>query len=96
MKSTNIMNGIRVRRSERCNAAVQPVNMKNRKFTTMDIYPTVLASIGAKIDGERLGLGTNLFSDVPTLAEEYGYEQMFAELNKRSRFYDNTILYPEK
>ena len=78
------------------NAAVQPVNMKNRKFTTMDIYPTVLASIGAKIDGERLGLGTNLFSDVPTLAEEYGYEQMFAELNKRSRFYDNTILYPEK
>ena len=78
------------------NAAVQPVNMKNRKCTTMDIYPTVLASIGAKIDGERLGLGTNLFSDVPTLAEEYGYEQMFAELNKRSRFYDNTILYPEK
>ena len=78
------------------NAAVQPVNMKNRKFTTMDIYPTVLASIGAKIDGERLGLGTNLFSDVPTLAEEYGYEQLFAELNKKSRFYDNNILYPNK
>lgn len=78
------------------NAAIQPVNMKNRKFTTMDIYPTVLAAIGAKIDGERLGLGTNLFSDMSTIAEEYGYEEMFAELNKRSRFYDNNILYPEK
>lgn len=78
------------------NAAAEPVNMKNRKFTTMDIYPTTLAAAGAKIDGERLGLGTNLFSDMPTIAEEYGYEEMFAELNKRSRFYDNYILYPEK
>jgi len=78
------------------NPAVHPVNMKNRKFTTMDFYPTMLAAIGADIDGERLGLGTNLFSDVPTIAEEYGYDVMFAELNKRSRFYDNNILYPEK
>lgn len=78
------------------NAAMQPVNMKNRKFTTMDMYPTMLAAMGAEIEGERLGLGTNLFSDVPTLAEKYGYEEMFAELNKRSGFYDNNILYPKK
>lgn len=78
------------------NAKVQPVKMKNRKFTTLDIFPTVLGSLGARIEGERLGIGTNLFSDVPTLAEEYGYEELFAELNKRSRFYDNNILYPKK
>ena len=72
------------------------MNEKNRKFTTMDIYPTVLAGIGAKIDGDRLGMGTNLFSDVPTIAEEYGYEEMFTELNKKSGFYDTNILYPEK
>lgn len=78
------------------NAAVAPVKEKNRKFTTMDIYPTVLAGIGAKIEGNRLGMGTNLFSDVPTIAEEYGYEEMFAELNKKSGFYDTNILYPEK
>ncbi len=78
------------------NAAVQPASMKNRKFTTMDMYPTILAAMGAKIDGERLGLGTNLFSDVPTLAEKYGYEELFAELNKKSRFYDNNILYPNR
>ena len=76
------------------NAKAEPVNRTNRKFTTLDIYPTVLASLGAQIEGERLGIGTNLFSDVPTLAEEYGYETLFSELNKQSRFYDNHILYP--
>lgn len=76
------------------NAKAEPVNMKNRQFTTLDMFPTVLASLGVKIEGERLGIGTNLFSDVPTLAEKYGYEELFAELNKKSRFYDNNILYP--
>lgn len=78
------------------NTEAEPVSMINRKFTTLDIFPTVLASLGAEIGGERLGLGTNLFSDVPTLAETYGYEELFAELNKKSRFYDNNILYPKK
>lgn len=29
-----------------------------------------------------------------TLAERYGYEYLFGEMNKKSRFYDHTILYP--
>ena len=78
------------------NTEVEPVSEINRKFTTLDMFPTVLASLGAEIGGERLGLGTNLFSDMPTLAERYGYEELFAELNKKSRFYDNNILYPKK
>ncbi len=78
------------------NAAVEPVTMKNRKFTTMDYFPTVLAALGAEIEGDRMGLGTNLFSEKSTLAEEYGYEEMFDELNKKSNFYDNYILYPER
>lgn len=77
------------------NPVKEPVNMKNRKFTTMDMFPTILGAIGADIDGNRLSLGTNLFSDRQTLAEEYGYETMFDELNKKSRFYDNEILYPD-
>ena len=77
------------------NSKVEPVHMKNRKFTTLDMFPTVLASIGVEIEGERLGLGTNLFSDVPTLAEKYGYDELFTELRKKSRFYDNNILYPK-
>lgn len=39
------------------------------KFNAMDLFPTILASIGASIPGERLGLGTNLFSGERTLQE---------------------------
>lgn len=78
------------------NAACEPVNMKNRKFTTLDYFPTVLASLGAEIDGDRLGLGTNLYSGRETLAEEYGFEGIFAEMNRKSNFYDNNILYTKR
>ena len=67
---------------------------KNRLFTTLDLFPTTLAAMGVEIEGERLGLGTNLFSGEKTLPEKYGYEKMFEELKKKSLFYDNEILYP--
>ena len=44
----------------------------NRWYFNGDMFPTMLASIGVKIEGERLGLGTNLFSEKPTLMEENG------------------------
>ena len=40
---------------------------------------------------DRLGLGTNLFSDLPTLTEEYGYEFLDEELQKRSEYYNEEI-----
>lgn len=80
------------------NAFIQPLAVpkqeENRLFTTMDIFPTVVAALGGEIEGDRLGLGTNLFSGEETLAEKYGFEVLFEELNKKSRFYDNEILYP--
>lgn len=76
------------------NAEKEPVKEKNRKFTTMDFYPTILSSLGVEIEGNRLGLGTNLFSGQETLVEEYGYEYVFEELNKKSNFYDQELLYP--
>ena len=76
------------------NPAAQPVKEKNRRFTTLDFFPTVLASIGAEIEGERLGLGTNLFSERETLSEEMGYDKLFTELNRKSLFYDNKLLRP--
>ena len=76
------------------NSAVEPARKKNRMFTTLDLFPSTLAAMGVQIEGERLGLGTNLFSGKQTLAEEYGYEHLFEELKKKSLFYDNEILYP--
>ena len=74
------------------NSAIEPENTTNRKFTTMDMYPTILASMGVQIEGERLGLGTNLFSGEKTLVEELGYDYVDKELRKKSDFYNNALL----
>ena len=62
----------------------------------MDLYPTTLAALGATIEGNRLALGTNLFSDEQTLIEKYGLEYVNNELMKVSKFYDNNILIREE
>ncbi len=67
------------------NSAVEPENPDvERIYTTFDTLPTTLASLGVDIEGNRLGLGTNLFSSVQTLSEKYGYETEKAELSKQS------------
>ena len=58
----------------------------------MDLYPTTLAALGVNIEGNRLALGTNLFSDEETLIEKYGLEYINNELMKTSKFYDSHIL----
>ena len=59
---------------------------QKREYSTLDLFPTTLASIGVQIDGERLGLGTNLFSAKETLTEEYGFDYVSRELGRRSAF----------
>lgn len=76
------------------NAEAEPVKENGRLFTTMDFFPTTLAAMGVEIEGDRLGLGTNLFSEKETLAEKYGYEVMFEQMDRKSTFYNNKILYP--
>ena len=61
----------------------------NRQFSSMDMFPTTLASIGCKIDGERLGLGTNLFSNRKTIFEEFGFEYVNEEFRKKTTLYEN-------
>ncbi|MBQ3104467.1 MAG: LTA synthase family protein [Lachnospiraceae bacterium] len=63
-----------------------------RVACTLDLFPTVLAAMGAKIEGDRLGLGTNLFSGRPTLAEELGWEAFNRQLAGNSAFYRERFL----
>ncbi len=74
------------------NSAIDSDNTKNRKYCTMDLMPTTLGALGAKIDGDRLALGTNLFSNEQTLIEKYGLDYVEQEIMKTSKFYDNNIL----
>lgn len=71
------------------NSAIPAAQAKNRIFTPFDIYPTILESMGAQIDGGRLGLGTSLYSDKPTLTESgISVKEMDNEVRKSSKVYD--------
>lgn len=74
------------------NSPVQPVREKNRQFGSFDFFPTTLAALGVQIEGDRLGLGTNLFSDRETFCEQYGFEELDLELQKKSRYYNTRFL----
>lgn len=60
----------------------------NRTYSTLDMFPTTLAALGASIDGNRLGLGTNLYANRPTLLEECGIDECVEQLHKMSLFLD--------
>ena len=67
---------------------------KNRMFLSYDWFPTILASIGVKIKGDRLALGTNLFSGKQTLVEELGsYSSVNDRMSRGSMFYNHEILH---
>ena len=76
------------------NPAVKPAKgaSRNRKFLAFDWLPTILAALGVKVEGERLALGTNLFSGKKTLVEELGsYDAVNLPMEKPSLFYNTEI-----
>ena len=68
------------------NAAAYAQDQQERTYSTFDNFPTTLAALGVQIDGDRLGLGTNLFSGKQTLLEKFGKSKVNAELKKKSEF----------
>ncbi len=66
------------------------VKTKNNKkiFSNLDIFPSIISSLGAKIENNRLGLGSNLFSNKQTLLEKYNKEFIENEFKKKNYFYD--------
>ena len=66
------------------NGAATPENDVMREFSTLDLFPTTLAAMGVEIEGNRLGLGTNLYSSQPTLLELYGKDEMNTAFNQKS------------
>lgn len=74
------------------NTPLQTNYNKNRNFSSLDMYPTILASLGANIEGEQLGFGVNLFSGKETLLESIGTIKFNYELLKKSDYYMKEIL----
>lgn len=57
-----------------------------RNYSTFDLFPTMLSAMGFEIQGHRLGLGVDLYSNEKTLLETYGKDYINNELAKRSAF----------
>ena len=67
------------------NANAEKQTEEKRNYTTFDNFPTTLAAMGAEIEGDRLGLGTNLYSTQQTLTERFGIEKEEKELKRKSK-----------
>ena len=68
------------------NSAVKNTDTDYREYSTLDAFPTTLAAMGCQIEGDRLGLGTNLYSGKPTILEQYGLSYVTEEIEKKSTF----------
>ncbi len=60
----------------------------NRLFASVDMFPTTLAALGFNIEGNKLGLGVNMFSGEKTISEQKGIDFLCTELLKNSEYYD--------
>lgn len=71
------------------NSAVDPVNTECREYATIDLFPTVLASLGVELSSDRLGCGTNLYGSEQTIIEEFGRQYCIDEFTRESLFVEN-------
>lgn len=72
------------------NAVSTPEDTHNRASTVFDMYPTTLAAMGCTVEGDRLGLGTNLFSQCRTVLEICGSREILSR-----HLANNSVYYTE-
>ncbi|MDD8048055.1 MAG: LTA synthase family protein [Thomasclavelia sp.] len=73
------------------NSKITASKQTNRVYTRFDMFPTTLAAMGFTIEGNKLGLGTNLFSSLKTNVEVYGVDYIKTEISKQSDYLDKQI-----
>lgn len=66
------------------NSSKKPTLEENRAFSDIDMFPTILSSMNFDIEGDKLGFGTDLFSDQKTLVESIGINDLNVKLGKIS------------
>lgn len=65
---------------------------RGRSYSSMDMFPTLLESMGFELEGRAIGLGRSLYADKPTLLEIYGKPVLDSLLRERSIQYDYFIM----
>ncbi|MDY2913934.1 MAG: sulfatase-like hydrolase/transferase [Candidatus Enteromonas sp.] len=75
------------------NAFASRQSLAPRRYSSLDSFPTILSALGYSIEGERLGLGVNLFSSLPTLTEQLGEKGINDEIQKSSKVLESLLEY---
>lgn len=61
----------------------------NRETSVVDLFPTTLSALNVEIEGNRLGLGTDIFSGHPTVQEIVGKDSYVEQLELKSNYYES-------
>lgn len=69
---------------------------RGRSYSSLDMFPTLLESMGFELEGRSIGLGRSLYADKPTLLEIYGKPVLDSFLRERSVQYDYFIMGPRR
>lgn len=69
----------------------ETIETKGREFTVLDWFPTTLELLNVDVEGHRLGLGSSLISNAPTLSELKGWDY-FSTIRYKSSFYNRSFL----
>lgn len=67
-------------------------NYQKRSYTSFDVFPTLLESMGFEVEGRSLGLGVSLFSNKKNILEIYGFKKLDSLLRLRSFQYDYFLM----
>lgn len=70
------------------NSAKEPLINDYRQYSTFDFFPTTISALGADIAGNRLGLGTDLFSAEQTWVEVWGVDEVNKKIIGKSKLID--------
>lgn len=71
------------------NSRVRPLGGIGRRFTPLDMFPSLLESLGMRVSDHRAGLGVSVFAprSHQTLLEQMGIKRLNDSLNGKSGFY---------
>jgi phosphoglycerol transferase len=63
-------------------------SIEGRRYSSLDMFPTLLEAMGFSLEGHAIGLGRSLFANRPTALEHYGVHILDSLLRERSFQYD--------
>ena len=67
-------------------------SVSGRRYSSLDMFPTLLEAMGFRWEGRSMGLGKSLYSRDSTLLERYGRKSLDSLLRERSYQYDYFLM----